>query len=160
MNFLLKKVEQIFSWLAMVLFAGIFLVYVANIFLRYSFAYNLDWADDIIRLFFVWDVFLGTAVMYARKEHLVMEFAVKKMGEKAKERLTLVHDVFQVVFLGVLIWKGFYMTGIRMGISFTAIESLPTGYAYAALPVAAIFMLAVSINNIAGRTTAKRLTLN
>jgi TRAP-type C4-dicarboxylate transport system permease small subunit len=84
-----------------------------------------------------------------------MEFVVKKMGEKAKKRLTLVHDVVQVGFLAVLIWKGFYMTGIRMGIPFTAIESLPTGFAYAALPVTAIFMLAVSINNISGRMSAK-----
>jgi TRAP-type C4-dicarboxylate transport system permease small subunit len=156
MNSMVKMIDKLFSWLAMVLMGGIFLVYTANIFCRYFFAFNLDWADDIIRLFFIWDVFLGSAVMYSRREHLAMEFVLKKMGEKAKERMSVVHDIFQIGFLGVVIWQGLYMAKIRMGIPFTGIESLPTGYAYLALPIAATFMVVVSVKNLVEICTGKR----
>lgn len=98
---------------------------------------------DISRFLFIWLVFLGTAFIYNRKQHLVIEFVKLRLSRSLQYRLSLLTNITMMVFFAILIRSGWRMTMIRMDIPYTGWE-IPTGYAYLAVPVCAFLMLLVT----------------
>ena len=122
-----------------VLFGGLFLVTVLNIVLRNLGGIAWLWIPGMTKFLFIWTVFLGTAVLYNRNDHLVMDFFSNRFSAVRRRVLDIViHAVFLVLLL-VLVIYGFIVVEIRMGIPFETWQ-FSTGYAYLAVPVAAIFM--------------------
>lgn len=126
------------------LFLILFLLNILRITLRYFLGVSWLWVPDFSRLLFIWIVFLGTSVLYARKEHLEMDFFVEKMKKANRIKLNLIIDLFLTVFLTVLIIKGIEIARVRMRIPFDTWD-LPTGYAYIAIPICSALMLFITI---------------
>ena len=113
--------------------------------MRYFLGVSWLWVPDFSRLLFIWIVFLGTSVLYARKEHLVMDYFVEKMTDSNRAKLHLIIDIFLALFLVILLLKGFEISKVRMRIPFDTWD-FPTGYAYAAVPVCSVVMLVITID--------------
>ena len=142
-NYMVKKIE----WLVGILFILLFLLNTLRIGLRYFWGVSWLWVPDFSRLIFIWAVFLGASVLYARREHLEMDFFVNKMRESTWEKLSLFIDFSMAVFLVILIFEGFKISKIRMRIPFDMWD-IPTGYAYVAVPICSAFMFILTINKM------------
>ena len=92
---------------------------------------------------FNWCIFAGAAVIYARHEHIVVDFLVKRAREGTQDVLALIQDLVMIIFLAILIDQGIVVTILRMRLNYTVLP-LPTGYAYLSIPIAAAVMLMVS----------------
>jgi TRAP-type C4-dicarboxylate transport system permease small subunit len=140
-----------------VLFITLFLLNILNISLRYFWGMSWLWIPDFSRLIFIWAVFLGASILYARKEHLEMDFFINKMNESTREKLSLFIDLGMTIFLVILIFEGYKVSIIRMRIPFDMWD-IPTGYAYAAVPVCSIIMLITTINKLINDFIKRRRT--
>jgi TRAP-type C4-dicarboxylate transport system permease small subunit len=114
---------------------------------RYLFGVGAIWIPDLTRLLFIWMVFLGTALMYQRKRHLVIDFVLLRLTGSVRRAVEAGIGVGMLVLAGVMAAAGWRIMRIRMDIPYTGLE-IPTGYAYLAVPVAAFLMVLTSLANI------------
>ena len=121
------------------LFFGVLLITVTNIVLRNVLSVSWLFMDGLLRLLFIWMVFSGTAVLYYRNDHLVMDFFSGKFSPKMARRIDMIQQLLFLVFMAILVFYGMQITKVRMGIPFETWD-LPTGYAYVAVPVNALLM--------------------
>lgn len=142
-DYMVKKIE----WLVGILFVTLFLLNILRIGLRYFWGVSWLWVPDFSRLIFIWAIFLGASVLYARREHLEMDFFVNKMRESMWEKLSLFIDLSMTIFFIILIFEGFKISKIRMRIPFDMWD-IPTGYAYAAVPICSALMFIMTINKL------------
>jgi len=121
------------------LFFGVLLITVTNIVLRNVLSVSWLFMDGLLRLLFIWMVFSGTAVLYYRNDHLVMDFFSGKFSPRMARNIDMIQQLLFLVFMGILVFYGLQITKVRMGIPFET-WNLPTGYAYVAVPVNALLM--------------------
>jgi TRAP-type C4-dicarboxylate transport system permease small subunit len=130
-----------------VLFGGVFLVTVLNITLRNLGGVTWLWIPGLSRLLFIWTVFMATAVLYERHDHLIMDFFVSRFSPERKKVLELAINTVFLVFLVLFVLYGLSIARVRMRISFETWK-FPTGVAYLAAPVSGAIMLLFCVNKI------------
>jgi TRAP-type C4-dicarboxylate transport system permease small subunit len=118
---------------------GIFLLNMYQVGGRYLFGIGEIWIPDLTRLLFIWMVFLGTALMHLRKKHLAIDFVQLHLPHALRRTGEACVSVGMLGLAGVLVVVGWRIAEIRMDIPYTGLE-IPTGYAYAAVPIAAVVM--------------------
>ena len=130
-----------------VLFGGVFLVTVLNITLRNLGGVTWLWIPGLSRLLFIWTVFMATAVLYERHDHLIMDFFVSKFSPRRRKTLELSINIVFLVFLVLFVLYGLSIARVRMRISFETWK-FPTGVAYLAAPVSGAIMMLFCVNKI------------
>ncbi len=144
---IMKRCESIMTMYTGALFFGVLLITVTNIVLRNVLGVSWLFMDGLLRLLFIWMVFSGTAVLYYRNDHLVMDFFSGKFSPRMARRIDLIQQLLFLVFMAILVFYGMQITKVRMGIPFETWD-LPTGYAYVAVPVNALLMSLFCIEKI------------
>ena len=147
MNRTVAILDTILAWLAGMLFGALFLVTVLNIVLRNLGGITWLWIPGMTKLLFIWTVFTGTAVLYQRHDHLVMDFFSSKFAPSRKRILEIATNLMFLGFLLVLVIYGFIVVEIRLGIPFET-WNLSTAYAFLAVPVTAILMVFFCANKL------------
>ena len=126
---------------------GIFLLNLYQVGGRYLFGIGEIWIPDLTRLLFIWMVFLGTALMHSRKKHLVIDFVVLHLPHPCRRAAEACVNAGMLGLALVLIIVGWRIAQIRMDIPYTGLE-IPTGYAYAAVPIAAVVMAVTDLADL------------
>ena len=150
MRALLDTVHLAAKWLTGMAFLAIFALAVVQIVLRYVIGDTWLWAPDLMRLLFVWAVFLGAAALYHSGEHLSVDFFIEGLGPRSRRALGLATEAASAAFFLLLVVKGWEIAAKRMRVPFDTWD-LPTGYAYAAAPVCAFLMLLIALERIVTR---------
>lgn len=140
-----RKCCAVLEALAGVIFLTLFGLNILRIAMRYIAGAAWIWVPDLSRLLFIWVVFIGASVLVARNEHLVMDFFVTKLKPVAARRLGMVIRLAELAFFGVMLIGGVRIVDVRMRIPFDTWD-FPTGWAYLAVPVCAVFMIVFSLN--------------
>ncbi len=147
-GFVTDKLSAVAALLVGLLFLALFVLSGWQIILRNFIGGSWRWIPAYSRLMFIWMVFLGAAVLYKRNEHLVMTFLLHRMPRKVQTVIGLVmHIALSYMFLEMILF-GLRVTETRMRIRFDT-WPLATGYAYAAVPVAATLLLVFGLEKIA-----------
>lgn len=136
--------------LSAIIGAILIVIFVLNLYQvggRYLFGVGAIWIPDLTRLLFIWLVFLGTALMHQRKRHLVIDFLLLKARRSARRAVEAAIGVGMLALAGVMAAAGWRIMLIRMDIPYTGLE-IPTGYAYLAVPVAAVLIGLTSLANM------------
>jgi TRAP-type transport system small permease protein len=126
---------------------GIFLLNLYQVGGRYLFGIGEIWIPDLTRLLFIWMVFLGTALMHLRKKHLVIDVVQHHLPHPCRRAAEACVSAGMLGLAGVLLVAGWRIAQIRMDIPYTGLE-IPTGYAYAAVPIAAVVMAVTDLANL------------
>lgn len=145
-----KNLIEGLQWCSGVLFLVLLVLNVLRIVLRYFFGIAWLWVPDLSRLLFIWIVFLGSACLYGKGEHLMMDYFISKLDPGFARTLRKFVLGGECALFVVLIGVGIQMTRVRMGIPFDTWD-LPTGYAYLAVPVSGVVMLFFCLSNF-GKT--------
>ncbi|MFB3817073.1 MAG: TRAP transporter small permease [Candidatus Methylomirabilales bacterium] len=114
---------------------------------RYLYGIGAVWIPDLTRLLFIWMVFLGTALMHLRKRHLVIDYLLLKMPPALHRVSERVIGAGMLAIALVLVLAGWRIAQIRMDIPYTGLE-VSTGYAYLAVPVAALLIAFVAVTDL------------
>lgn len=122
------------------LFMGLFLVTILNIVLRNVGGIAWLWIPGFMRLVFIWLVFLGIAAAYRRGDHLVVDFFLERMPDRVGAWTRLTIELVMMPFFLLLLLYGRNVAEVRMRIPFDTWQ-VATGWAYLAVPVAAVILL-------------------
>jgi len=144
---LCNKIQRFLAVLAGILFAGILGVTALNIALRNFAGLAWLWIPGVSRMLFIWTVFLGAAVLYYRDDHLIMDLFLAKLDEAGKRKLEILINSVFLIFLVLVVIYGLEIVKIRMRISFETWK-FPTGAAYLAAPISALFMIVFGLNKL------------
>ncbi len=147
---LLRRVEGIIEILTTLLFIAVLGFTSLNILLRNVLGVSWLFVDGLLRLMFIWMVFLGTSALYYRNDHLVMDFFQGRMPARMRSAVVLAGEFLFLAVLAVLVGYGIEVTRVRMEIPFETWD-VPTGYAFLAVPVCAAVMAVFCIHRIHGR---------
>jgi TRAP-type transport system small permease protein len=120
---------------------GLLILVSALILLRLGvFSVSLEWSDEVIELLFAWMVFLGTAIVWGRREHIVVDLIPQMLaGTRAAWVLEVVGCALALVFLGVFTWQGVTFTLQAQG-NTSPILMLPRPLWYVSMPIAGMMM--------------------
>ena len=143
-----NKVSTVLSYIAGALLTVVFITSAANIVLRNIFNYSWLFSQALLKITFVWMVFIGVAVMDFRTEHLKMDFLSNKFSKKMTTIVDWATMVIKFIVLGIMIVYGFKVTKLRMSIPFPTYKKLGTGWMYLSIPVSAILMVIFSVDHI------------
>jgi len=141
------------KWMAGALFMAVFGLNVIQVALRYMVGITWLWVPDLLRLMFVWMVFLGATVLYAWGGHLTVDFLVQRLPPKGRQAAAAAVEGAAIAFFVVLFVKGIEITEKRMRVPFDTWD-IPTGYAYMAIAVAAVLMTLIAAQRLAGHVRA------
>ncbi len=130
--------------------AGLLVIFLLNMYQvggRYLFGVGEVWIPDVTRFLFIWMVFLGTALMHLRRGHLAIDFVQVRLPIRLRRASEALIGGSMVAMAGILLVVGWRIMRIRMDIPYTGWE-VPTGFAYAAVPVAAALIGLISLANL------------
>lgn len=136
-------------------FATLFAVVVLNIVLRNVAGIAWLWIPAVARLLFVWIVFLGVAAALRRNEHLVVDFFQRRMPRRLQKAVVLGIHLVSLPFFAMLLVYGLQVARVRMRIPFDTWQ-FPTGWAYMAVPVAAVILIVFTLERLASTIWERR----
>ena len=87
---MLNRAERVIENVTAVLFIALLGFTSLNIVLRNLLGVSWLFVDGLLRLMFIWMVFLGTSALYYRNDHLVMDFFQGKMPPRLRGAVILV----------------------------------------------------------------------
>lgn len=143
----LDRFDQALQVTLALLFMALFLATMLNIVLRNIGGIAWLWIPGFNRLVFIWLVFIGITVAYRRAEHLQIDLLLRRLPERARHGYSVVLHLLMMPFFVVLAYWGQVVARQRMRISFETWD-VPTGYAYAAVPITACFLLIFAVEHI------------
>jgi TRAP-type C4-dicarboxylate transport system permease small subunit len=130
--------------------AGLAVIFLLNMYQvggRYLFGIGSVWIPDVTRFLFIWMVFLGTALVHLRGRHLVIDYVRERLPRGLRRAAEAAIHAGMLGLAGVLLVGGWRIMTIRMDIPYTGWE-VPTGYAYLAVPVAAVLIAWTTLMNL------------
>jgi TRAP-type C4-dicarboxylate transport system permease small subunit len=143
---MLKRLGQIELSICVILLAIITgLVFVASV-MRF-FGHPLVWSVDLAQLLFIWVCFLGADKAMRERTHLGMEVPVKYLPYKYRLWLELACSAAVLVFLAVLIVKGYELTLLNLERTFGD-STLSYGWVTGAVPVGCALLGASLVYNM------------
>ncbi len=119
----------------------------AQVFFRFVIVHSLPWSEEFSRYALVWASFLGASVALKRGLHIGVEAFVAKLSKEKKRWIYLITLTFIILFLLVVIIKGFQMASFNMRQLSPAMR-IPMGFPYLAVPVGSLLMVLHLVNEL------------
>ncbi|MDR2175678.1 MAG: TRAP transporter small permease [Synergistaceae bacterium] len=154
----MKYLEKVLAFLAGLSLFVVFGVVFAQVFQRYVFNIALPWATDVIRIAFVYTIFLGMTLGVIKKLHLNIDFLIHSFPASWKPFFGLLSNAVTFIFLSAVLAYSFPF--IRHNIDQTMpYLNLSMAWVYGVIPVGAAVMLCAlltdTVKTIALRSGAK-----
>ena len=154
---MLRKLIQVKKWMTtaldvVLILAVAFLVLdvVWGVFSRYVLGEQTPWTEELARFLLVWVSLLGSAVAFGSKGHLGVDFFVEKFHPGARKWMSVFVHVVVLFFAGSIFLYG----GGRIVADALAMDQMTPalgwkmGHVYLALPIAGIFMVLFTVENL------------
>jgi TRAP-type transport system small permease protein len=129
--------------MAILLAAMIALVFV-NVVMRYGFSSGIRQSVELARLWFVWIVMLGAAVVLRRGEHLAVAEFSEALFPRAVPTLRRICWLIVIVAVGMLFVGALNQT-VANWKNISQLTGLPSGLFYLAGVVSAIMMAGIAV---------------
>jgi len=134
--------------LAVVLFATLFGVVLAQIGFRYLLGSPLVWSEELARYIFVWVCFLGWLMAVARNDHIVITMFRDRLGGACRTMVLVVAELASIVLAAVLLWQGWALAGRNLTVT-TVTLPFPFAVVYAIVPAAAALIILFALTRLA-----------
>ena len=137
---LLKYLEKILTLLAGLSLLVVFGVVFAQVIQRYVFNIALAWGTDVIRIAFVYSIFLGMTLGVIKKSHLNIDVLVHSLPASWKPFFDFLSNIVMTVFLVFLLI--YSVPFIRHNTDqVMPYLNLSMGWVYAVIPLCAAIMI-------------------
>ncbi|CDZ74216.1 TRAP-T family tripartite ATP-independent periplasmic transporter, membrane protein [Peptoniphilus sp. ING2-D1G] len=136
----MKFLEKILKFVMIVSSAVLAIVTFLQVVMRFVFSNPVGWGQDIIRLSFVYLVFLGAAYCLKTGDHLNIDLVFSFLSKKAGKMLNIFIYIVLLFFFVFLLVFGivFTQTGSTQLAPYTGI---PMMYYYMSIPISAFYMI-------------------
>lgn len=143
----MKYLEKIIKFIMILSSAVLAIVTFLQVIMRFFFKMPVAWGQDIIRLSFIYLVFLGAAYCLKTNDHLNIDIIFSAIPVKISKVLQIIINIILLGFFVFLLIYGieFSKTGITQKAPYTAI---PMIYYYASIPISALFLIVYDLEII------------
>jgi TRAP-type C4-dicarboxylate transport system permease small subunit len=121
-------------------FVAMLVLMIVQVFLRYAFRLSVPWTEETTRYFFIWAVFLGSALAQRNREHIRIEILVDRLSSKKQKIFYLLTNLFNAVICLAILIGTFRMMKSTYGI-FASTIPMSFAYIYLALTLGIGIML-------------------
>ena len=115
------------------------LVLVVQVFIRYVSQGAMSWYVDAVTLAFKWSLFMGVAIAYRNRSHIVLPFIADRLPTRLQKVLLLAVHLTSLVFFVFLVWGGWRFLD-QIKVVDMPVLGISEFWAALSLPVAAMFM--------------------
>lgn len=147
LNQLCDALTRLASNLIGALIGAIVVITLAAVWWRYVVNDPISWTEQISRIFFVWVTFLGAAVLYRDKSHIVIDMFLEMMPTAIKSALVWLIELAVLLFIVVFFFYGLKLSIDTLPHRFGALDISPASFYFAA-PVSAAMMLLFFIERL------------
>jgi TRAP-type C4-dicarboxylate transport system permease small subunit len=159
---LISKVTRILNMsllkttkVAIVLSFGItILLCLAQVFFRYLLKSPLFWAEEMMRIFFIWVIYLGISVCFYEKSHIVVSFVYSRFPAKVQRYLMVSIELLTIIFLILMVFLGVKIIWF-VGIQKLPATGIPVYLLYLSYPIGALLSVIFVLNSIINRKKMK-----
>jgi TRAP-type C4-dicarboxylate transport system permease small subunit len=150
-----KVVGYVLRWGSVAMLTVIFLILIANVFVRFFPFTSFGWFDEVVEMLIAWFVFLGAAALWREKEHFVVAFLPDHLkGKLAGNLLDIVVNLISISFIAAFTYYSFNLT--MRAEDWTPIINMPKKLLYASMPFSGACMVVYSVRNIVQAACALR----
>ncbi|MDT4763351.1 TRAP transporter small permease subunit [Sphaerochaeta sp. PS] len=143
-----KRLSALLANITGLLLTGVLGLSMLNILLRNVFSVSWLILDVILKLMFVWMIFIGSSVVYFHGDHLKMDFFSMRFSPKVKKVFGYIFSSVSMLLLLVMLVYGLEVSRVRMSIPFEAYKAIPTGFLFASLPVCSVLMMLFTVEHL------------
>ena len=146
-----KGLEKFLVALMWVMVAAV----VWQVFTRFVIDSPSTFTDELSRYLMMWVGILGGAYVYALKRHLAIEILIDRLSVRKQAYLAIFVSLIVMTFSGIVLVYGGYNV-VNTTLAFKQVSpslylfgsNLPMGYVYLAAPLAGVFIVICTINDI------------
>jgi TRAP-type C4-dicarboxylate transport system permease small subunit len=107
-NWLNENFEKFMVALLFIIFSGIMIL---NVIMRFIFQNALSWASELVLVLFIWFVWFAVSYAFKERSHIRVTALISLLPEKIQNILSIIVDVFILVFFLMLIKSGIDLIG-------------------------------------------------
>lgn len=128
--------------------AAIFVLFLANVFVRFVPVYNFTQTDDWIQLLLVWMIFLGAQELVRTKNHFVVDVITERIaGTTAGNMMRVLVCLIEFATYLIIFWYGIEWV-MRARAYMQSIPWLQIRWVYCAIPFSVFFMMCYSLRDL------------
>lgn len=106
---------------------------VSQVFFRYILHDPLVGSEDFAKLFFVWMVFLGTAVVTRDRMHIQVDYFVEKLSPKTRKIIDLSMYLLTLIFFLIILKYAFDFISVQKGMRSVGLDIPLAAYSSAVI---------------------------
>lgn len=147
----LKSIEQVFvrvlEWAVIVLIVALVLDVLWQVATRFVVGDPSKWTVELARYLMIWLAMLGTAVGFARREHLGLDYFKQQLHSDAQRPIEILGQLVIIAFaIWILLGGGTRLAAeVLAGGQTSAALGVPMGAVYLASPIAGACILLISV---------------
>ena len=126
-------IENVEIFFGLVCLGALFISIIIGVFSRYVLNISLGWPEEISTGLMIWAIFLGTAIVFSKKEHILLGYFLKFLPPRVKKLNELVVLTLIEFFLIILLVKSMTLFQTQIRIPWGQME-IPGAY-YFSIPV-------------------------
>ena len=139
-----KIVDKILDYFAVILFTGVFLVVLLQVFMRFFLNSPLVWSEELARYMFMWVSLIGWVFAVRSGTHIRIALVADKLPVTAKKAVNIINFLLTVIFAGIMFWYGVVLVGKNMDVP-TITLFFTYAAVYAAVPFTMTFLIFYSV---------------
>lgn len=121
---------------------------------RFVFKIPISWSQELVKLCFVWIIFLGSAIAVREGTHLTLDMFTSGLPDRARKVIRIGILLLMIVCAGTLLYGGGrYCINCASKTMITL--PLPADVQYVSMPLAALFMIWYLIEKLRDELTGK-----
>ena len=144
-----QNINRIIEFVLIAIFALLVLDVLWQVFGRYVLKQSFSFTEEFARFALIWLAILGAAYLNGKREHLSMDFLLRKLSpEKLKKRMQTIEVLMFVFALVVMVIGGgnLVYTTLYLGQISPAMH-ISLGYVYAIVPISGLLIMFFSVYN-------------
>lgn len=158
---MMERTYELINRIITILLVGIFGLLVVDVlwqvFARYVLGQSFSFTEELARFALIWLAILGAAYLNGQREHLAMDFLLRKLSPARQRRRQRVIEIVMLVFALVVMVIGggnLMYTTLYLGQTSPAMN-IPLGYVYAIVPFSGLLIMFFSVYNFRHYRPAK-----
>jgi TRAP-type C4-dicarboxylate transport system permease small subunit len=134
----LAKINEFFDWfekrVVLVVMSGMVIILAVQVFTRYCLNFSFSWAEQLVRIGFVWVTYAGASMACKNSMHLTIDLVKYFAGPTLSKAISIWSSSFTVFFAGYMCWHiaTLVFQQIEKGQTFSSMTWLPVWVMYSA----------------------------
>jgi TRAP-type C4-dicarboxylate transport system permease small subunit len=136
-----RRTTALAMWGSCAMLAAASVIALYQVITRFVFEAPAEWSEVSVRITLIWMVFLAVPMAFRQGAMVCVDLLYRLSNKKLRRVLDFVILVSSLTLMGVILWYGFDYSWRTRFQTISGLEVLTVIWAYAAMPVGALFSL-------------------